>query len=145
MTLRSDKNNNSLYYKESMLRRSPRLRGKKSATQTNKSKRKKPRKTSRARQSKDSGLSYSNNVITKTEVAGGKYYEVQKNQSNQFRSAKIQEILGSDVLFVRGSDKGGSPFTIDIGQVTDEEKKKLRGMAKSLEGWSDTQLNAISP
>jgi len=124
-----------------MLRRSP--RGKK-PTQTNKSKRKKPRKTSRARQSKDSGLSYSNGLVTKTDVVGGKYYEVQKNQSNQFRSAKIQEILGSDVLFVRGVYKNGSLITIDIGQVTDDEKKKLRQLAESLGGWSDPQLNAIS-
>ena len=129
-----------------MLRRSTRLNGKgKKQTQTQKSKKKRPAKKKRSQrmQSNDSGLSYSNNLVTKTDVIGGKYYEAQKNVTNNYRSAKIQEMLGSDVLFVRGIEKGGGSITIDIGKVTDDEKKKLRQLAKSLGGWTDTQLDAI--
>lgn len=114
---------------------------------TIKSKKKRPAKKKRSQRmkSKDSGLSYSNNLVTKSDVIGGKYYEVQKRLSNQFKSAKIQEVLGSDVLFVRGIDKGGGSIAINIGKVTDEEKKKLRQLAESLGDWTDAELDAIIP
>ena len=126
-----------------MVRRSPRLNGRAGPTKgptTNKSKK---RKTSRKRQTKpkDSGLNYSDNHVTKTDTVGLRLYEVQTDISQNIVYVKIQDLFGSDNLFVVGD----GVTAVNIGrQVTDEEKQKLKEMAKSM-GCIDTEIKNYLP
>jgi len=88
--------------------------------------------------------------VTKTDTIGGKHYEVQKKLDKSTAKvvsthASIQQILGSDVLFVRvgNSGKKQQGGNVTIGVVTDEEKRKLKNMAEELGGWEKDELDNI--